>query len=175
MARHDAITAPPAVPQAELVNQLAQELANTQRTLAAAQRRLGGTTRTLETRTQALHETRAALALLLSTLDTSGEGIMAVGHAGTVHCNAQFAQVWRMPAARSEELNESAVLALQLAQVRDPEGFLQLMDACKRAPEGESTCRVELTDGRLLAGRILAQRIRMQHVAWVGCWRELQA
>src|SRR5258706_13710694 len=82
----------------ELVNRLAQELAQIQRTQAAAQQKLGTTTRSLEARTQELAEARAALALLLATLDASQDGILAMGYFGrAMHYNTSFVDLWRIP------------------------------------------------------------------------------
>src|SRR5205814_621194 len=78
-----------------LVNRLAQEVAQVQRQLGAAQQRLLSTTRSLEARTQELAEARAALALLLATLDASQEGVLAMGYFGrAMHFNSRFVDIW---------------------------------------------------------------------------------
>src|SRR3954467_6285096 len=89
----------PAAGLADLVNRLAQELTEARRALATATQKLGSTSRTLEGRTQELTEARAALALLLATLDSTTDGILAMGYFGrAMHYNSRFIEMWRIPA-----------------------------------------------------------------------------
>jgi PAS domain S-box-containing protein len=156
------------------VNRLAQELAQLQRSLAAAQNKLGTTSRTLEGRTQELAEARAALALLLATLDATQDGILAVGYFGrAMHYNTRFVEIWRIAPEKLESLNDAALLALQLAQVKDPAGFLESVQAQEAKPDEARTDVVELTDGRILERRILPQRVRGKRVGFVTCWRDV--
>lgn len=157
-----------------LVNRLAQELAQMQRSLAAAQSKLGTTGRTLETRTQELTEARAALALLLATLDAMQDGILAVGYFGrAMHYNTRFVEIWRIPPGKLESLNDAALLALQLTQVKDPARFLQEAQAQQASPDEERCSLVELTDGRILERRIVPQRVRGKRVGFVTCFRDV--
>src|SRR6185369_16293964 len=134
----------------DLVNRLAQELAEARRALAAASQKLGTTSRTLEGRTHELVEARAALALLLATLDATTEGILAVGYFGrAMHYNARFIEMWRIPADKLATLNDGALLAMQLAQVKEPARFLADLQERKAHPEGEHLSTIELTDGRI--------------------------
>jgi PAS domain-containing protein len=157
-----------------LVNRLAQELAQMQRHLAAAQNKLGTASRTIETRTQELTEARAALALLLATLDASQDGILAVGYFGrAMHYNTRFVELWRIPPDKLAALNDAALLALQLTQVKDPAGFLQGVQAQQANPDEEQCGIVELTDGRILERRVMPQRVRGRRVGSVTCFRDV--
>jgi PAS domain S-box-containing protein len=157
-----------------LVNRLAQELAQLQRSLAAAQNKIGATSRTLQGRTQELTEARAALALLLATLDATQDAILAVGYFGrAMHYNTRFAEIWRIPPEKLESLNDSALLALQLAQVKDPARFLERVQAQDAQPDEEQADVVELTDGRILERRIMPQRVRGKRVGFVTCYRDV--
>src|SRR3569623_422387 len=109
----------------DLVNRLAQELTEARRSLATATQKLGSTSRTLEGRTQELTEARAALALLLATLNSTPDGILAMGYFGrAMHYNSRFIEMWRIPPDKLSELNDSALLAMQLALVKNPAQFL---------------------------------------------------
>jgi PAS domain S-box-containing protein len=157
-----------------LVNRLAQELAQMQRTLAAAQGKLGTATRTLEARTQELTEARAALALLLATLDSTQEGIMAMGYFGrAMHYNTRFVDIWRIPPEKLESLNDAALLAMQLTQVKDPARFLEGVQQQQAQPDAEHFSVVELTDGRILERRVTPQRVRGKRVGFVTSWRDV--
>lgn len=70
-------------------------------------------------------EMRVAAALLHATLDSTADGILAVGADGRViHANARFAALWGI----SEELlalrDDAALLDFVLAQLSDPEAFV---------------------------------------------------
>ena len=157
-----------------LVNRLAQELAQMQRTLTAAQQKLGATGRTLESRTQELTEARAALTLLLATLDASQDGILAMGYFGrAMHYNARFVELWRIPADKLASLNDAALLALQLTQVKNPALFLEGVQAYQANPDQEQFDVIELTDGRILERRVIPQRVRGKRVGSVTCFRDV--
>jgi PAS domain-containing protein len=158
----------------DLVNRLAQELAQMQRQLAAAQTKLGAASRTLEGRTQELTEARAALALLLGTLDAAQDGILAVGYFGrAMHYNTRFVEIWRIPPDKLDTLNDAALLALQLTQVKDPARFLEALQMQQANPDEEQCGLVELTDGRILERRVIPQRVRGKRVGSVTCFRDV--
>lgn len=158
----------------QLVNRLAQELAHIQRTVAATHQRLAATTRSLEVRTLELAEARATHALLLSTLDMSRDGIVAMGCFGrALHFNTRFLEIWRVPPAKAETLDDAALLALQLTRVKDPARFLDFVQARRARPDEERCQMVQMTDGRLLECRMLPQRVRGRRLGTVTRFREV--
>jgi len=159
---------------AELVNRLAQELASERRALAAATQKLGTTSRTLEGRTQELTEARAALALLLATLDSTTDGILAMGYFGrAMHYNTRFVEMWRIPTDKLSVLNDNALLTMQLSQVRDPETFLNFVKERKARPDAEQFTVIELTDGRILECHVMPQRVRGKRVGLVTSYHDV--
>jgi PAS domain S-box-containing protein len=158
----------------DLVNRLAQELAEARRALAAATQKLGTTSRTLEARTHELTEARAALALLLATLDSTTDGILAMGHFGrAMHYNTRFVEMWRIPADKLSTLNDGALLAMQLAQVKDPERFLADVQARKANADVEQLTMIELTDGRIFECHVMPQRVHGKRVGSVTSFRDV--
>ncbi|MBC5763146.1 hypothetical protein [Ramlibacter albus] len=157
----------------DLVNRLTQQLAAAQAALHKSQARLGTVTKTLEARSQELVEARAAVSLLLATLDSTTDGVLALGHFGrAVHYNLSFIEMWRIPQDKLEALNEAALLAMQLAQVQDPEGFLAGVEARRAHPDREHAGEVHLTDGRVIEWRMRPQSVRGRRVGTVTCYRE---
>jgi PAS domain S-box-containing protein len=157
-----------------LVNRLAQEVAQVQRQLGTAQQKLLSTTRSLEIRTQELTEAKAALSLLLATLDASQDGMLAMGYFGrAMHFNSRFIEVWGISEEKAASLNDAALLALQLTQVKDPEGFLEISNARRAKPDGERRDLIELTDGRLLECHVMPQRVKGRRVGTVTCYRDV--
>ncbi|HSH90389.1 MAG TPA: PAS-domain containing protein [Ramlibacter sp.] len=158
----------------DLVNQLAQELAESRRALAAATRKLGTTSRSLEGRTQELTEAKAALALLLATLDSTTDGILAMGYFGrAMHFNSRFIEMWGIPQDKLSILNDAALLAIQLAQVRNPERFLEIVEHRKACRDDEHFSIVELTDGRILECHVMPQRVRGRRVGTVTSFHDV--
>jgi PAS domain-containing protein len=158
----------------ELVNRLAQELANERRALATATQKLGTTSRTLESRTQELTEARAALALLLATLDSTTDGILAMGYFGrAMHYNTRFVEMWRIPTDKLSLLNDNALLTMQLSQVRDPEAFLAFVKDRKARPDAEQFSVIELTDGRIFECHVMPQRVRGKRIGLVTSFHDV--
>lgn len=159
---------------ADLVNRLAQELAEVRRALAAATQKLGTTSRTLEGRTQELTEAKAALALLLATLDSTSEGILAMGYFGrAMHYNTRFIEMWRIPADKLATLNDGALMAIQMSLVKDPGHYLAHVEARKANPDAEQFTMLELTDGRILECHVMPQRVRGKRVGSVTSFRDV--
>jgi PAS domain-containing protein len=158
----------------DLVNRLAQELTEARRALAAATQKLGSTSRTLECRTHELIEARAALALLLATLDSTTEGILAMGYFGrAMHYNTRFVEMWRIPADKLATLNEAALLTMQMSQVKDPERFLADVQERKAHADNEQLTMIEMTDGRIFERHVMPQRVRGKRVGSVISFRDV--
>ena len=158
----------------ELVNRLTRELAQMQRSLAQAQQKLSTAGRNLEVRTQELTEARAALSLVLATLDAARDGILAMGYFGrAMHFNSRFVDIWGIPQDKLPVLNDAALLALQLTQVKDPARFLEIVQAQRARPDEEQLNLVEMTDGRVLECHVLPQRVRGRRVGSVTCFRDV--
>lgn len=165
---------PDAAPLADLVNRLTQELAESRRALAAATQKLGTASRSLEARTQELTEARAALTLLLATLDSTTDGILAFGYFGrAMHYNSRFIEMWHIPEGKLGTLNESALLAMQLAQVKDPQQFLADVEAHKARPDEQHFGVIEMTDGRILECHLVPHRVRGKRVGSVTAYHDV--
>jgi PAS domain S-box-containing protein len=159
---------------ADLVNRLAQELSEARRALAAATQKLGTANRALEARTHDLSEARAALALLLATLDSATDGILAVGYfRRAMHYNTRFVEMWRVPSDKLATLNDGALLAMQLTQVKDPERFLAEVEAHKAHPDDEHFSVIEMTDGRVIECQVIPQRVRGKRVGAVTIFHDV--
>ena len=166
--------APQAAGLTDLVNRLAQELAEARRALAAATQKLGTTSRTLESRTQELTEAKAALALLLATLDSTTEGILAMGYFGrAMHYNTRFIEMWGISADKLATLNDGALMAMQMSLVKDPGRFLAHVEARKAKPDAEQFTMIELTDGRIFECHVMPQRVRGKRVGSVTSFRDV--
>ncbi len=166
--------AAPATGLNDLVNCLARELSEVRRTSAMATQRLSTLTRTLDCRTQELTEAKAAVALLLATLDSTTDAVLAMGSFGrAMHYNTRFIEMWALPQDKLATLNDGALLAMQLAQVKDPEAFLANFEQRKARPDAEQFSMIELTDGRILECHVKPQRVRGKRVGAVTTFRDV--
>ncbi|MDP3619473.1 MAG: PAS domain S-box protein, partial [Ramlibacter sp.] len=159
---------------ADLVNRLTQELANERRLLAQVTRKLATASRSLECRTQDLTEAKAALALLLATLDSTTDGIVALGYFGrAMHFNSRFIEIWGIAQDKLATLNDASLMAIQLSQVVDPAQFLANAQARKSNPDEPQQGIVELTDGRVLECRVTAHRVNGKRAGSVMSYRDI--
>ena len=157
----------------DLVNRLTSELAQVQRALANAQQKLGATTRTLQARTLELGDARIAVEMLFATLDSDTHAVLTVGtHGRAMNCNAMFERLWGVGAERLRSLNEPALLALQLSQVRDPARFLAQVEHEQARPDEEHRSMVEMTDGRIVERHVVPHGANGRRVGFVTRYRE---
>ena len=100
-------------------------------------------------------EARRAVTLLQSTLDSTADGILVVGHDGRVLTwNQRFGDMWGIPyevIQRGEENDEDRDLIGQLVEhLEDPAQFLNSLSDLYEHPEDESMHVLKLKDGRRL-------------------------
>lgn len=97
-------------------------------------------------------EARRAVTLLQSTLDSTADGILVIGHDGRVLTwNQRFADMWGMPAEFMESNDEDHDLIGELVeQLQEPAEFLNTLAALYEHPEDESIHVMRLKDGRRL-------------------------
>jgi diguanylate cyclase (GGDEF)-like protein/PAS domain S-box-containing protein len=94
-------------------------------------------------------EARRAITLLQSTLDSTADGILVIGHEDRVlSWNRRFAEIWRIPAAVMQNDEDHELIARLVEQLADPRDFLESLEALRKHPEEESVHVLELIDGR---------------------------
>ena len=96
-------------------------------------------------------EARRAVTLLQSTLDSTADGILVIGHDGRVlTSNQRFADIWGIPAEVMEQDDDPGLIGHLVDQLNDPAEFLRTLAALHEHPEDESVHVLELKDGRRL-------------------------
>jgi diguanylate cyclase (GGDEF)-like protein/PAS domain S-box-containing protein len=96
-------------------------------------------------------EARRAVTLLQSTLDSTADGILVIGHDGRVlTSNQRFADVWGIPVETVENDEEQGLIGQLVEQLVDPGEFLNSLAELYEHPEDESMHVLKLKDGRRL-------------------------
>ena len=97
-------------------------------------------------------EARRAVTLLQSTLDSTADGILVIGHDGRVLTwNQRFADMWGIPPEQIESNDgDQELIGLLVQQLTAPAEFLDTLAALYEHPEDESTNVLRLKDGRRL-------------------------
>src|SRR5713226_4545363 len=94
-------------------------------------------------------EARRAVTLLQSTLDSTADGILVIGHDGRVLTwNQRFADMWGIPAELMERDEDHDLIGQLVGQLIDPAEFLRTLAALYEHPEVESADVLQFKDGR---------------------------
>ena len=92
---------------------------------------------------------RAQRALLRATLDATADGILVVGHDGTVlDSNQRFGELWRVPPELLAAGQDEALLQHVVGQLDDPEGFVRGVQALY-ASDAHQQDLLRFKDGRI--------------------------
>lgn len=90
-----------------------------------------------------------SVSLLEATLDATADGLLIVDTGGRiVRFNARFAKMWRLSAEVLATGDDNAALREAVANVRDPDAFLERVRYLYDHPSELSSDIIELVDGR---------------------------
>jgi diguanylate cyclase (GGDEF)-like protein/PAS domain S-box-containing protein len=122
------------------------------------------------------HDLEHSLALLRSTLDSTAEGMLAVGLDGSVITyNQRFQDMWHLPPSWTEHTGRSTRFHELTRRVRDPEGFVQRVEELRSDPHREAFDTIELRDGRIFERTSTPYRVGDQIVGRVWSFRDVTA
>jgi two-component system sensor histidine kinase/response regulator len=123
---------------------------------------------------ESLAALRQSQALLLSTLDAAGDGILTLQYSDNAFFyNIRFVEIWGIPEDKLSDMDTNALVDFQLTQVKDPASWLAVVQERRTNPEDEHHCVIELKDGRLLERHVLPQRIGGRCVGSVMIFRDI--
>jgi diguanylate cyclase (GGDEF)-like protein/PAS domain S-box-containing protein len=105
--------------------------------------------RDMRDRKRAERETRRAVTLLQSTLDSTADGILVVGEGGKVLThNQRFSEMWSIPEEMMARGDDHVLIGHVLEHLADPKDFVRAVEALYQQPEAESFDLLEFKDGR---------------------------
>ncbi|MGC2064278.1 MAG: PAS domain-containing protein [Thermodesulfovibrionales bacterium] len=117
---------------------------------------------------------KQSLSLLQATLESTADGILVVNSTGEITSfNARFAELWRLPDDILSSRDDRRALDFALDQLRDPQGFLDKVEALYAHPEEESFDVLEFKDGRTFERYSRPQRMQDRIVGRVWSFRDV--
>ncbi|HAZ48188.1 MAG TPA: hypothetical protein DDW76_17885 [Cyanobacteria bacterium UBA11369] len=130
--------------------------------------------REIAERQKAEVELERSLALLLGTLESTGDGILATKNGETiVTFNRRFVEMFDIPEAAIETRSLTAVQPLMLEQFKDPEQYLCQAKDLVAEPDAEAYGVFALKDGRIFERYSLPQRLGEKIVGRVCSFRDI--
>jgi diguanylate cyclase (GGDEF)-like protein/PAS domain S-box-containing protein len=109
---------------------------------------------------RAQRETRRAIALLQSTLDSTTDGILVLDDkAHILTYNQKLLDMFGLPKETMERANERWPFADILTQLANPDEFARTIVELAQQPEAESFDLIEFSDGRRFERHSIARRV----------------
>jgi len=117
---------------------------------------------------------REATSLLTATLESTADGILVVNAEGQIaNFNSHFVTMWDIPEELIATQRPQTVLRFVKAQLKDPEAFLERIDAVYADPESESHDVLDFRDGRTFERYSRPQKVADQVVGRVWSFRDV--
>ncbi|MEP6825364.1 MAG: PAS domain S-box protein, partial [Ramlibacter sp.] len=149
-------------------------LAQLRSALAQANAQLALSGQRLDVRDRELQLLRHSHEQLVSTLDAASDGILTLRYSdNSLYYNIRFVELWGIPEDRLDTLDNEALIALQVARVKDPEALLASIELRRNNPDTEDYSVIELLDGRVLERHVLPQRLHGRCVGSVITFRDI--
>jgi len=120
------------------------------------------------------HELASSLSVLNATLDSTADGIFAVGFDGKVASyNSKFAAMWNLPAEMLARRDSAEMVQFASLQVTDPAKCHRRIEELFLNRGAEAFDVIELKDGRTFERYVQPQRIGGENVGMVMNFRDI--
>jgi PAS domain S-box-containing protein len=131
-------------------------------------------TRDITERKQVEEELDQSLSLLRATLESTADGILVVDSDGKiVSFNSKFLEMWHIPVPVIASREDDQALAFVMAQLKDPEGFVEKVKELYANNEDESYDILDFHDGRVFERFSKPQRVGEKIVGRVWSFRDI--
>jgi PAS domain S-box-containing protein len=117
---------------------------------------------------------KGALSLHKATIESTADGILVVDTEGKiVSFNQKFVEMWQIPESVLASRDDNQALEFVLAQLKNPEEFLNKVRELYSQPNAESYDVLEFKDGRIFERYSQPQRIEGKCVGRVWSFRDI--
>ncbi len=125
-------------------------------------------------RKQAEEGIEQTLSLLKATVEASGDGILVVDNEGRiVSFNRKFVEMWHIPDDVMAARDDKEAMGFVLDQLRDPERFVQKVQALYAQPEAKSYDWLDFKDGRMFERYSSPQKVAGRTVGRVWSFHDV--
>ena len=115
-----------------------------------------------------------AMSLLQATLEATTDGILVIDqHGNVLSCNRRFLEMWNIPQELLAARDDRKLLEFVLAQLRDPQEFLQKVEALYHQPTTESFDVLQFKDDRVFERYSRPQFLAGEAVGRVWSFRDI--
>jgi PAS domain S-box-containing protein len=147
---------------------------NAQSILAARQRAEQEMLKAKEALEHKTQELARALTTMQATLESTWDSTLAVDERGTVTAfNQKYVRMWGLPATIMESRDHRRIVAFVAPQLRDPQAFVERVEAIYVTAPGESSDILEFADGRVFERYSRIQTIDGRDVGRVWTFRDV--
>ncbi|MBL4889320.1 MAG: PAS domain S-box protein [Candidatus Lindowbacteria bacterium] len=121
-----------------------------------------------------MDDSKNALSLLQSTLESTADGILVVTLSGKiVMYNQKFGQMWHIPDEILDSGDDESAIKFVLDQLIDPKQFIAQVESLYDRPESESFDVLHFKDGRTFERVSVPQNVDGKAVGRVWCFRDV--
>ena len=114
------------------------------------------------------------VSLLEATIESTTDGILVVNSQGQIILyNKKFVEIWGIPDSVLETKDDHQALSYVLAQLKDPEGFINKVNELYAHPDDESFDTLEFNDGRIFERYSTPQRVDGKSIGRVWNFRDV--
>ena len=133
-----------------------------------------GITRDVTERNRTEGELKNLVSLLEATIESTTDGILVVNSQGQIiRFNNKFVELWGIPDSVLETKDDHQALSFVLAQIKDPEGFINKVNELYAHPDDESFDTLEFNDGRIFERYSKPQRVDGKSIGRVWNFRDV--
>ena len=120
------------------------------------------------------NETKTAVSLLESTLESTADGILVVGTDRTIKgFNKKFLEIWEMKDTKILEKGRPALLDYCMSMLDDPEAFLERVNYLHELSDEEAFDTLVFKNGRVIERYSIPQKTGGQTVGRVWSFRDV--
>lgn len=119
-------------------------------------------------------ELRLAIAIMRTTLDSVGEGILVIDEDKKISfSNKRFVEIWEIPKEQITPKQTDEVVSAMIGKAADPEFFTQILDKANSGQDIGPDVRMKLLNGSVVATKTYPQLLEGKNVGRIWSFRDV--